>query len=385
MSGSPRPPRKLKYTDQQLIDSAKKYQHKGQWKKGDYNHYQAAKSRPEVFKLAIAHMTPDSHPYSGAYTIYAYEFFDNTAYVGLTFRPQQRHFQHMQTGCVYRHSKKCPNPILKQLEVDLKNPQEASDRENFWIGHYREQGWRMLNTSAGGSLGTVRCIQWTKEAVLTDAKRYTYRKEWLTNSQVAYRVAKQNDWFEIATAHMPLRDTRSMIGRSFSEETRQRMSESATLRTSDPAWKAEHSAKVTGKHQAEESREKVRHALAGKPNQNRETKARQKQELLAQRKSVLEPLVKAGMSVDQMFESVRHQFGLTHASVLYRILHNCGLGIPGRVDMSALTPEQKHQRQLEKYQRSYQKHRLERIEKAKARKIMTNALSESPEAFDPVI
>lgn len=46
-------------------------------------------------------------------------------------------------------------------------------------------------------------MSWTKEAVLEDAKKYTSRKAWLVGSQMGYKNAKRNGWFEEAVAHMP--------------------------------------------------------------------------------------------------------------------------------------------------------------------------------------
>ncbi len=45
---------------------------------------------------------------------------------------------------------------------------------------------------------------WTKERVIADAKKYATRSEWRKNSSSAATMAKRNDWFEEATAHMKL-------------------------------------------------------------------------------------------------------------------------------------------------------------------------------------
>jgi hypothetical protein len=45
---------------------------------------------------------------------------------------------------------------------------------------------------------------WTKERVIEDAKKYATRSEWRKNSSSAATMAKRNDWFEEATAHMKL-------------------------------------------------------------------------------------------------------------------------------------------------------------------------------------
>ena len=45
-------------------------------------------------------------------------------------------------------------------------------------------------------------IKWNKEAVIKDAKKYKFRKDWHTNSSGAYEAAKKNGWFKEAVAHM---------------------------------------------------------------------------------------------------------------------------------------------------------------------------------------
>jgi hypothetical protein len=52
------PRRYHRWTDEELIASAKCYRHRTDWKMGDNRAYQVATWRPKVFALAVAHMTP---------------------------------------------------------------------------------------------------------------------------------------------------------------------------------------------------------------------------------------------------------------------------------------------------------------------------------------
>ena len=213
------------WTNEELVEAASHYRHKSDWKRSaDLKHsaaYQAALARPDVFKLATAHMTPKASPYSGDYEVYAYEFNDHHAYVGLTFQPHQRHAQHMCRGPVFEHLAICPKVERKILESRIGSPFEVRSSEKSWIERYRADGWTLLNTSVGGGLGTVEC-EWNKELVLATALKYKTRQEWIDGSQYTYKLAKREGWFEEAAAHMPRRVLGVGAGRTVSVETREK-------------------------------------------------------------------------------------------------------------------------------------------------------------------
>ncbi len=233
-----------KYSDIDLVTSAKPYAHKGEWKTACIAQYQAARRRPEIFLQATAHMSPAEHPYSGSYVIYAFLFSDNSAYVGLTFRLQERYQLHMQRGAVFTHIKKCKDYTLKILEHDIESPSEAASKEAHWVKHHQDAGWHMLNSARAGGLGTVQVTKWTKEAILTQARLYSTKQEWINKSQMSYRLAKRNGWFEEACAHMPKRDARHLVGRSISKESRAKMSAAKTGKTLTPEHRAKISAAI---------------------------------------------------------------------------------------------------------------------------------------------
>lgn len=216
------------WSDEALIASASSYAHKGDWRRAlnrrDAAAYQAALERPEVFARATAHMTPKANPYSGAYTVYAFEFADQHAYVGLTFLPKARYAQHMVRGPVYAHMQVCSSFSHKTLAEGISSPAEVVNAEKQWIERYAAEGWTLLNTSTGGGLGTLE-REWTKELILAEAQKYQTKQTWIDGSQGSYRTAKREGWFEEASAHMPKRDARHLVGRAVSVETRQKQRE----------------------------------------------------------------------------------------------------------------------------------------------------------------
>lgn len=359
--------RPIKYSDQQVIESARQYQHKSKWKKAARNLYSIALLRPAVFKLATAHMTSMSHPYAGCYSIYAYEFQDGTAYIGLTFQLDKRRERHAIKGPVFEHQRVCPNFAFQILEDGLPAPTAAAERERVWIAKYRANGWVLLNTSGGGSVGTVIVTPWTKDAVLDDAMRFAYRTDWIENSQGAYKAAKENGWFEEAVEHMPRRKS-PIPAQPISDATRAKMSASAQIRAADPLWRSNHSATMTGRSPSESTREAVRAALKGKPHPNAETGARKKQALIDRQTAVVGPLVAQGLSTAAIYEQSKAALGLTRPTAIYQVLERCGLKIPGKVCLADLTPEERVQRRKDKLKRSYQKYRVARIVSALERK-----------------
>lgn len=212
----------LKHTDEQLFESAKLHQHKSDWKKADSGAYQMALRRG-IFVRATAHMTPKAHPYSGSYVIYAYEFTDKHVYIGLTFLPKTRHAQHMCRGRVFEHIKVCPEYAYKIIEQSISDPASAGARERHWMAHYEETGWTILNKADGGGLGTIQVTKWTKEAIIEEAKKYKTKQEWIDKSQMSYRLAKREAWFEEASAHMPRRVMGVGTGRNVSAISRAKM------------------------------------------------------------------------------------------------------------------------------------------------------------------
>lgn len=237
-----------RWTDQEVVEAARKYQHRGDWKRSkdpaDNAAYQVALTRPSVFEEATAHMTPKAHPYSGDYIVYVYEFADKKAYVGLTFLPEKRRTQHKVRGPVFEHSKVCPEVSYKILEQAIGDPATVGAVERKWIDTYRQAGWTLLNENHGGGLGTVQVTKWTREAVLEEAKKYATKQAWIDASQVSYRIAKREGWFEEAVAHMPKRKLGVGAGRVVSEETREKMRQAKVGKNLSAAHKARISASI---------------------------------------------------------------------------------------------------------------------------------------------
>ena len=142
--------------------------------------------------------------------IYAYEFSDNSVYVGLTVNERRRNFDHLNTiepqSPVALHILKTGlQPIYKIVLRDL-TPKEAQDAEGCTEEKYRSKGWKILNRVKTGSLGACRKF-WTKEIAQKEAEKYTTRGDFKKYGTDAYQAAQKYGWLEDLTKNMKYADT----------------------------------------------------------------------------------------------------------------------------------------------------------------------------------
>lgn len=255
----------LDYTDDQVKESAAKFKHRSDWKNDPVEgHLYRVAQRRKLLEIVCSHMAPKANPYAGDYIVYAYEFDDHSAYVGLTFQPERRHSAHLVKGPVCEHILVCPGYVLKTVQEKIEDPRAAVVAEREWIRRYAGDGWKMLNSCSGGSTGSVYPVL-PDEEILFRASGFKSRKHWLIGDQSGYKAAKRRggEFFERCCEHM-VRPATWNAGKKFSEESRRKMSESAQRRTSDPVWRAEHSTKLTGRKLSEEHKRAVSVGNTGK-------------------------------------------------------------------------------------------------------------------------
>lgn len=185
---------------------------------------------------------------------YAYEFSDNHVYVGLTYNIPIRDGQHysLLKDPVYKHIKKTGlKPTL--ICDELKEASLAQKKEKEMIEQYKKDGWILLNSVKGGSLGSsprkwrrttcekaaLKCGSksefqrlfsgawaaakkggwindicshmielrkpngyWTKERIIDAALKSKKRSEFKKGFPVAYNIARKNGWLEEVCSHM---------------------------------------------------------------------------------------------------------------------------------------------------------------------------------------
>jgi predicted GIY-YIG superfamily endonuclease len=137
--------------------------------------------------------------------IYVYEFSDNSAYIGLTYDLNDRHYRHMSNynnnGSVYKHIKKTSIiPELKQL-TDYLEIEEAKLKEQHYVEKYKNEGWNILNKVKTGSLGGITLI-WTKEKCQEVALKCKTKSEFYIKYTSASSSALKNGWIDEICSHM---------------------------------------------------------------------------------------------------------------------------------------------------------------------------------------
>lgn len=127
--------------------------------------------------------------------IYAYEFSDGAAYVGLTNWLEHRDYQHRWNkgnSSVYDYSvnNNIEIPIIKVLEENV-NSNNAGNVENKWIKFYRDNGWKVINKVKGGSLGATNGKKYTRENILEETKQYKNQEEVYNKNRPLYNAMRK--------------------------------------------------------------------------------------------------------------------------------------------------------------------------------------------------
>jgi len=136
------------------------------------------------------------------YCGYAYEFEDNSVYIGITSKEKKRHIRHMtdKSSAVFKHIQKS-NLIPKKVSLfPSTNPEDASKLEEIFKIKYYNMGWNILNVAQTGSLGGT-IIKWSKEKCQEEALKYNTKSEFKSKS-LAYSPAWKNGWLDEICSHM---------------------------------------------------------------------------------------------------------------------------------------------------------------------------------------
>jgi hypothetical protein len=192
----------FRWTKELIQKEAQKYKTKVDFKNGSPRAYSAAHEHGWIDDVT-KHMIQLGHLYSRM--VYAYEFPDNTVYVGLTLNKEKRDAAHNDlvklSSPVAKHILKTnlkPNYKVVSEYIDAK---DAQDLENCTIENYRQNGWNVLNSHKGGGLGACRRF-WTKEMTEIAASKYTTKSEFKRNDKNAYQAAQKYGWLKDITQHM---------------------------------------------------------------------------------------------------------------------------------------------------------------------------------------
>jgi len=135
--------------------------------------------------------------------IYAFEFSDNCAYIGLTWKPEERYQHHMKKGPVFKHIRdSCSKYKFKLLLSEYVDKDTAAKLEDKYINSYKAAEWKLLNSKSAGGLGGSR-VKWTKERCAEVAANCKSRDEIKKKFPGAYGAMQRNKWLVELLSHIP--------------------------------------------------------------------------------------------------------------------------------------------------------------------------------------
>jgi predicted GIY-YIG superfamily endonuclease len=129
--------------------------------------------------------------------IYAYEFKDNSVYVGLTCNIKNRMNKHKKekVSSVYKHMEICSDFTIKILS-DYLPVNEAKIKEGEFVEKYKNEKWKILNRTGTGSIGS-NILYWTYERCKETALKYKTRTELKSDYMGCYIRINREKWSEL--------------------------------------------------------------------------------------------------------------------------------------------------------------------------------------------
>jgi len=136
--------------------------------------------------------------------IYAFEFSDNSVYVGLTYDTNKRKSSHLsdETSTVFKHFQKNNNynfKVITKVPIPIK---QAAKFEQKTIDEYKENGWKILNIAKAGGLGGSKKY-WTYSRCKNETQKYKLMSDFYKNMRQSFRtILKKNGWWDELTSHI---------------------------------------------------------------------------------------------------------------------------------------------------------------------------------------
>lgn len=202
------------WVKEKCIEAAQKCKYKSEFNKKYPGAYKSASQNGWIDEIAKTYFVPIGN--RAKRCIYAYEFDDKHVYVGLTGNLKRRHAQHMSSidSAVFKYIQDTKKqPVLKQI-TEYINSEDASCEEGRVLLNYVNNGWTQLNKAKTGGLGTKverkeknkkpSKFKWTEELIEQEAKKYTTRKDFAENSPSAYSLASKRKILDKVCSHMIL-------------------------------------------------------------------------------------------------------------------------------------------------------------------------------------
>lgn len=192
------------WTKEKCYETAKECKTRGEYKKKYPSAY--AKS---LTKKWINDYTWFAAPIQNIYknkidTVYLYMFPNDVVYIGRTINLNVRHWEHsnlINKDSVAKYANKnkipIPEPIVLEKQLTLT---EGLEKEKYWVEHYKELGYKLINTkpcgSGHGSLGAIGRGKWSRTKTFEEAKKYKSKNEFRKGCNSGYQAALKHGWLD---------------------------------------------------------------------------------------------------------------------------------------------------------------------------------------------
>ena len=188
------------YSMEECAEEASKYDTKTEFLKKAPLHYSHA-IRKGFLNEICGHMKKQGNPQMRV--VYAFEFADNYAYIGLTSNPHRREKEHLvdSSSAVCRHIQSSNSPYIFRCLTDYLSKDEAAIIEIYTIIEYSENGWNLLNKKSGGDLGS-KVRKYTKQYCKEITSQYDDKKKFQSLNPYFYRYISKRGWLDELCSHM---------------------------------------------------------------------------------------------------------------------------------------------------------------------------------------
>lgn len=185
------------YTREECRQEASKYNSKEDFMKESPICYNCAKNYRILTEICSHMGTNTNYRY-----VYAFEFEDHYAYIGMSCSPQKRCNQHLteKKSTVYKYIKETGSRyIFKVLTEGLV--ENAVQQEILWINKYKGDGWILLNKELD-ELDNDGSPKYTYEYCEMIANRYAHSQNFKKGNSLVYNYAVRHGWLDNICRHM---------------------------------------------------------------------------------------------------------------------------------------------------------------------------------------
>jgi predicted GIY-YIG superfamily endonuclease len=196
--------RVLKLTDEEIMQSAKKYSYKKDWLKSAPNAYWTASTR-KILNNCTKHMKVLGN--RKFKRIYIIKNPDNSVYVGLTGNVEKRYREHTAKNSKQKVDKILRKHYLQGMQTIKEFPklyanEQAVIKEAYWIARCKKEGYNVLNTAKAGALGSTGPKK-TFEECKSLVKKVKSRKEYFKEYKSHYYFCSKNKLLKKLFIDMP--------------------------------------------------------------------------------------------------------------------------------------------------------------------------------------